>query len=159
MEMVYSNETLAIFEFLNFTEDSIAERMLFEKPVFSEFEFEFGPSLETLIVSVKIGEELLKHEDAIKMYNILWTQEDNGITPITAMVLTANSARPTSNGRSNGLEMTLDLETFNNADFMQPGDGLRVVLENNDNLPNFDINGFFVQPGQLATIKGSCFKK
>ena len=47
-------------------------------------------------------------------------------------------------GISNGVEITLDLETYDFAPFGQVGDSLGVIIENNDDFPLVNLNGFSI---------------
>ena len=56
-------------------------------------------------------------------------------------------------GLSNGIEITLDLETYDSADLGEVGSGLGVIIENEDDFPLFNLNGFSVEPGRIAKIR------
>ena len=143
----------------------------YENPVYEKRIFDVGQSFETLLLSIKIQDhhdfqyshvkystpdgDIELPSGILQWYgkDLLWTNEFNGIDSPSLIVLTNASWFNISSGKGNGVEITVDLETFNNADISQEGDGLSVILEDNDNLANFDLRGFTVQPGELATIQ------
>ena len=59
----------------------------------------------------------------------------------------------TRSGQSNGMEVVVDLETFDNADASVDYDALQVIIENKDNFPIFDINGLSIKPGEMSKIR------
>ena len=56
-------------------------------------------------------------------------------------------------GISNGVEVILDLEIYDSADIGEVGDGLGFIIDNKDNYPLINLNGFSIEPGKLAMIK------
>ena len=151
--------------------ETMVQELLYENPIYDKTSFDVGQTFETLLVSIKIqdhhdfqysrtkestlGGEVEHDFGAIHGFgsDFLWTKEFNGIDSPALIILTNASWFNISSGKSKGVEVTVDLETFNNADISQEGDGLSVILENNKNQANFDLSGFTVKPGEMATIK------
>ena len=59
----------------------------------------------------------------------------------------------TRSGQSNGLELMLDLETFDSADAGVDYDALQVIIQNKDSFPIFDIHGLSIKPGEMSKIR------
>ena len=64
-----------------------------------------------------------------------------------------HSSSLTRSGQANGLELTIDLETFDNADAEVDYDALQVIIQNKDNFPIFDIHGLSIKPGEMSKIR------
>ena len=64
-----------------------------------------------------------------------------------------HSSSLTRSGQANGLELTVDLETFDNADAGVDYDALQIIIQNKDNFPIFDINGLSLKPGEMSKIR------
>ena len=64
-----------------------------------------------------------------------------------------HSSSVTRSGLSNGMELILDLETFDNADAGVDYDALQVIIQNKDNFPIFDIHGLSIKPGEMSRIR------
>ena len=56
-------------------------------------------------------------------------------------------------GVANGVEITLDLETYDSADNNIVGDGIGLVIENLEDYPLIDLNGLYIEPGKAANIQ------
>ena len=56
-------------------------------------------------------------------------------------------------GVANGIEITVDLETYDNADTEAVGDGLTFVIENQKDFPLIDLHGFDIEPGKVTNIQ------
>ena len=63
------------------------------------------------------------------------------------------SSSLTRSGQSNGMELVVDLETFDNADAGVDYDALQVIIENKDNFPIFDIHGLSIKPGEMSKLR------
>ena len=63
------------------------------------------------------------------------------------------SSEVTVSGQSNGLEIVVDLETFDNADIGVDYDALHLIIENKDNFPIFDMHGLSVKPGEMSVMR------
>ena len=56
-------------------------------------------------------------------------------------------------GVANGVEIILDLETYDSADNDIAGDGIGLVIENLEDYPLIDLNGLYIEPGKAAKIQ------
>ena len=54
---------------------------------------------------------------------------------------------------ANGVEIILDLETYDSADNDIVGDGIGLVIENLEEYPLIDLNGLYIEPGKAAKIQ------
>ena len=64
-----------------------------------------------------------------------------------------HSSSLTTSGQANGMELVVDLETFDNADAGVDYDALQLIIQNKDNFPIFDINGLSMNPGEMSKIR------
>ena len=108
-------------------------------------------NFETFLVSLKVQKE--KFSTPLFAFNYTWTEVFAEDTPYL-QVFTLNSSETTLNsGLSNGVEAILDLEVFDAGDKEETSSGLGVLIDNKDDYPLMNLNGFFVEPGTLAEIK------
>ena len=57
---------------------------------------------------------------------------------------------PISSGVENGVELLLDLETFDNGEFGVDEDALKILVADKHDHPLLDLNGFIVKPDDLV---------
>ena len=109
-----------------------------------------GQTFESFLVSLKI-----QGNDAVRVpvtkFGDSWNVYENGLDPPVLYI--ENDIFNVTSGTSNGIEVTVDLEIFDNADPHEEGDGVGVIIENSENIPNFELNGFEVKPGEKALVK------
>ena len=60
---------------------------------------------------------------------------------------------PISSGVENGVELLLDLETFDNGEFGVDEDALKILVADQHDHPLLDLNGFTVKPGVSTNLK------
>ena len=59
---------------------------------------------------------------------------------------------PISSGVENGVELLLDLETFDNGEFGVDEDALKILVADQHDHPLLDLNGFIVKPDDLVEL-------
>ena len=68
-------------------------------------------------------------------------------------ILPDTSKFPISSGIANGVEVLIDLETFDNGDELVLGDGVDILVTDADDYSLIELKGFPVGPGSAVDIK------
>ena len=108
----------------------------------------FGQNFENLLVSIRIQNEYFSHP--LLAFGHLWTLNEQAM-PL--QLLEVFSKFMLLSGITNGVEVTMDLETYDSADLEAVGDGLGFVIENQEDFPLIEEHGHFVEPGRFARIQ------
>ena len=110
-------------------------------------------SYENLLVSIKVQGERFPHPLLAFGYhwNVLVDQNQN--LESSLQIFANSSGFKLLSGVANGVEIIVDLEIFDSADIEAMGDGLGLVVENQEDFPLIDLNGFTIEPGKAANIK------
>ena len=101
---------------------------------------------------VSIGMKGEYNMNPILAYSTSWTYGFTGDQPYIEIYADSEDSELMS-GIGNGVEIILDLELFDSADLGRVGDGIGLLINNKDDYPLFNLNGFFLEPGKLAMIK------
>ena len=111
-----------------------------------------GPNFESMMMQVKI-------QNTTIMSDALFT-EDSGLsvevstaTSYCVKVLPDPNKFPIRSGVGNGVEILLDLETFDNGDQEVLGDGVSVLVADDEDYTLADLHGFSIGPGSAAEIQ------
>ena len=117
----------------------------------------YAQSFESLVLGVKIQDTVLPHPaDVFGQYNDTGADvslEYEGASS-TCLRISPNQADfPIRSGVGNGVQILLDLETFDNAHLGMSEDALKILVADNNEYSLLDLNGFTIQPGLAATIK------
>ena len=127
--------------------------MKIQNPVFNPLN-DTSPSLlqtyESLIVSIKVQGDKFDHP--LLAFDHHWNVSLDVMYYMLAISSTSSDFKVLS-GVANGIEITVDLETYDNADTEAVGDGLTFVLENQGDFPLLDVNGLDIEPGKGVNIK------
>ena len=100
------------------------------------------------VVSIRTrGEYYL---NPVLLYNSSWT---SGYADDKPYIEIYENSDKLMSGLTNGLDITLDLELFDSADIGRFGGGIGLLINNKDDYPLIQLNGFFLEPGKLAMIK------
>jgi hypothetical protein len=108
----------------------------------------FGQNFENLLISLRIQNEYFPHP--LLAYGYQWTD----FKQEALLKIFSNSSQfNLLSGIANGVEIIIDLETYDSADIEEDGEGLGILIENNEDFPLMELDGFFVEPGKTAMIK------
>ena len=121
-----------------------------QAPVYKSEDVEqsFGQNFENLLVSMRIQNEYFSHP--LLAYGGHWTDfKQESLLEI----FTNSSEFKLLSGISNGVEIMVDLETYDSADIVEVGDGLGILIENKEDYPLIELDGLFVEPGKTAMVK------
>ena len=102
-----------------------------------------------VLLSIKLQEKQFSHPLLAfgNHWTVLYKQD-------SLFAIVANSSEyKLLSGVANGAQITVDLELYDNADSGAVGDGLKLVIENQDDFPLIDLNGFNIEPGKAANIQ------
>ena len=110
----------------------------------------FFQTYESLIVSIKVQGDKFDHP--LLAFDHHWNVSLDVMYYMLAISSTSSDFKVLS-GVANGIEITVDLETYDSADTEAVGDGLTFVLENKCHFPLLDVNGLDIEPGKGANIK------
>ena len=142
-------------------EDLVAQNPLYGEyvcPTSQLVDNETDPCWERLVMGQNFESMLLK----VKITNETLTQLFNStslmVVPSTATTYCVEVAPdhdifPLRSGVGNGVELLIDLETFDNADLEVTGDGLDLLVTSRTDYPLEKLNGFSVGPGSSVEIK------
>ena len=111
--------------------------------------FDPGQSFESLLVSIKKQNKFFPHP--MLAFGSIWSSFKQVQSYV--QLYSNGSEFQLMSGISNGVEITVDLETYDSADFDEVGDGLGAIIENKDDFPLVNLIGFSVKPGKMAMIK------
>ena len=73
-----------------------------------------------------------------------------GASTTCLRILPDAETSPISSGVENGVELLLDLETFDNGEFGVDEDALKILVADQHDHPLLDLNGFTVKPDDLV---------
>ena len=111
-----------------------------------------GQNFYTMITSLKIQGEPFENVDLFQEGSPVSVELSSGsnycpsITPYSAQF-------PIRSGLGNGVEILLDLETFDNGDMMVHGDGVDILITDPSDYALTDLLGFSAGPGSAVDIQ------
>jgi len=131
-------------------ETKFAAEMYKQKPIYDSKNLwqTLGQTFESLLLSLKIQNHSIDYP--ILMYGTDWAV---GNTTNVLEIHSKSKEFQILSGLSNGVEVILDLETFDSADLHMDGNGLGILINNQEDIPLVDIHGFYMGPGHFYDIK------
>ena len=79
--------------------------------------------------------------------------ENEGASTTCLRIFPDQKNFPIGSGIENGIELLLDLETFDNGEFGVDEDALKIMVTDEHDYPLLDLNGFTIKPGVATNIK------
>ena len=113
-------------------------------------------NFEALVLGVNVQNKSVTHP--AKVFGLfdsksLLSLEMEGASTTCLKISLNEEEFPIQSGVENGVHLLLDLETFDNAHLGADGDGLKILVADNNDFSMLDLNGFTVKPGIASTIK------
>ena len=112
----------------------------------------FFQTYESLLVSINVQGEKLNHPLLAFSHHWDVSTDENSVFDSLLAISSYSSEFKVLSGVANGIEVTVDLETYDNADTEAVGDGLTFVIENQEDFPLPELNGFDLEPGKAVNI-------
>ena len=108
-----------------------------------------GPNLETMLLRLKIQNE----SNIFNMFDSHSVDvEKSSGTSFCININIANESYPSQSGVGNGIEVVIDLETFDNGDLEVSGDGADILVTNPGDYSLAQLKGFSVSPGSAVEV-------
>ena len=108
-----------------------------------------GPNLETMLLRLKIQNE----SNIFNMFDSYSVDvEKSSGTSFCININIANESYPSQSGVGNGIEVVIDLETFDNGDLEVSGDGADILVTNPGDYSLAQLKGFSVSPGSAVEV-------
>ena len=111
-----------------------------------------GHNFESMMMQVKIQNTTIM-SDALFTDGSGLSVEVSTATSYCVKVLPDPVKFPIRSGVGNGVEILLDLETFDNGDQEVLGDGVSVLVADDEDYTLADLHGFSIGPGSAAEIQ------
>ena len=109
-------------------------------------------NFQSMIMRVKIQNDSIMSEQLFSAGSGV-TAEVSTATRYCVKILPDMSKFPISSGIANGVEVLIDLETFDNGDQLVLGDGVEILVTDADDYSLTELKGFPVGPGSAVDIK------
>ena len=129
-----------------------------QQPIYSSGDccLTLAQNFEALVLGVNVQNKSVTNPAKIfGMFDSksLLSLEMEGASSTCLKVFPDEEEFPIQSGVENGVHLLLDLETFDNAHLGADGDGLKIMVADNNDFSLLDLNGFTVKPGIASTIK------
>ena len=105
----------------------------------------------TMVMKLRI-QNMTFASDSLFSSSNLWIEQSTG-TSYCGKLLPNTDQFPTLSGVGNGVEIMVDLETFDNGNINLYGDGLDVLVTDVDDYSLTELHGFSAAPGTAVEIK------
>ena len=112
----------------------------------------FFQNLESFVMQLKIHNLTLSGKDLFNNLQSGLSLEVSTATTFCAKILPDEAQFPINSGLGNGVEILVDLETFNNGDLDRIGDGLDILVTDVADYSLASLRGFSVGPGSAVEI-------
>ena len=109
-------------------------------------------SIESLVMQLKIHNFTISGKDLFNTLQSGLSQEISTGTTYCAKVIPDEVKFPINSGLGNGVEILVDLETFNSGDLDLIGDGLDILIADKADYSLASLRGFSVGPGSAVEI-------
>ena len=130
---------------------TFASQLCHDQDLACKFAISKGQNLITMLLALKIQGKNLP-ENPFKASSSV-SVEKSAATTFCIGVNASSQGLPSRSGVGNGIEMIVDLETFDNGDVSADGDGADIeVMDPGDN-PLAQLRGFSVSPGTSVDVK------
>ena len=111
-----------------------------------------GQNYYTMITNLKIQGKPLKNVDLFQEGSPVSVELSSG-SNYCPSIIPDSGQFPIRSGVGNGVEILLDLETFDNGDMMVHGDGVDILLTDKSDYALTDLLGFSAGPGSAVDIQ------
>ena len=109
-------------------------------------------SIESLVMQLKIHNLMTSGKDLFNHLQSGLSLEISTVRTFCAKVLPDKDQFPINSGLGNGVEVLVDLETFNSGDLERTGDGLDILVTDATEYSLASLLGFSVGPGSAVEI-------
>ena len=109
-------------------------------------------NFQSMIMRVKIQTDSIASDQLFSADSGV-SVEVSTATRYCVKILPDTSKFPISSGIANGVEVLIDLETFDNGDELVLGDGVDILVTDSDDYSLTELKGFPVGPGSAVDVK------
>ena len=112
----------------------------------------YWQSIESLVMQLKVHDLTISGKDLFNTLQSGLSQEISTGNTVCAKVIPDEFTFPINSGLGNGVEILVDLETFNSGDLDRIGDGLDILVADKADYSLASLRGFSVGPGSAVEI-------
>ena len=116
------------------------------------FSLASGQNFNALLMKMKIQDDILSGSSWFEANSSLSIEVTSGVS-YCVKILPDDARYPIRSGIGNGIDILLDLETFDNGDLQVLGDGLDVLVTDQGDYSLPKLNGLSVGPGSFMEIE------
>jgi hypothetical protein len=153
-------EPKPFFDDSSFDAGSVAQAdWVRQRPIYSDGDccLTFGQNFESLVLRLRVQERVITHPVSIlgsfgDNKSVIFLEMEGAAT--TCLGIYPDKAKfPIRSGAGHGVQILLDLETFDNAHLGISEDGLKIQVADHNEYPLLDLNGFTISPGTAMMVK------
>ena len=108
-------------------------------------------NLLTMVLKLRIQGKLVEGSNVFYNSKSVAVEQSSG-TSLCISIDASKEGNPTQSGIGNGIEATVDLETFDNGDIKVTGDGADVLVTHPGDYPLAQLKGFSAGPGSAVDV-------
>ena len=138
---------------------ALRDYWMLQQPMYSTGDccLTLAQNFESLVLGLKVQNRSINHPASVfgsfNSNGSVLSLEMEGASTTCLRVFPNENEFPIQSGVDSGIHLLLDLETFDNAHLGVNGDGLKIMVTDNNDFSLLDLNGFTIKPGVSSTIK------